>query len=200
MIFDASPKPGAGAAASTDWLSRPFYSSAYRIWPRCLDAMVWFKPATVVQWHRQGFRLFWRWRSRSGRPSVDREIRDLIRQMSSANPLWGAPRIHGELLKLGIEVSQATVAKYMVRRPGTPSQNWRTFLGNHAEGIAATDMFVVASASFRLLYVMIILAHDRRKFVRTAVTEHPTEAWLSRQVTEAFPWDTAPRYLLRDRR
>jgi transposase InsO family protein len=157
------------------------------------------KPATVVQWHRQGFRLFWHWRSRSGRPSVDREIRDLIRQMSSANPLWGAPRIHGELLKLGIEVSQATVAKYMVRRPGTPSQNWRTFLRNHAEGIAAIDMFVVASASFRLLYVMIILGHSRRKIVRTAVTQHPTAAWLSRQVTEAFPWDTAPPYLLRDR-
>ena len=130
---------------------------------------------------------------------MEREIRDLIRQMSSVNPLWGAPRIHGELLKLGIEVSQATVAKYMVRRRGTPSQNWRTFLCNHAEGIAAIDMFVVASASFRLLYVMIILVHDRRKIVRTAVTERPTAAWLSRQVTEAFPWDTAPRYLLRDR-
>jgi len=161
--------------------------------------MILVKPATVVQWHRQGFRLFWRWRSRSGRSSTQREIRDLIRQISSANALWGAPRIHGELLKLGIEISQATVAKYMVRRRGTPSQNWRTFLSNHAEGIAAIDMFVVASASFRLLYVMIILAHDRRKIMRAAVTEHPTAAWLSRQVTEAFPWDTAPRYLLRDR-
>ena len=130
---------------------------------------------------------------------MERELRDLIRQMSSANPLWGAPRIHGELLKLGIEVSQATVAKYMVRRRGTPSQNWRTFLRNQAEGIAAIDMFVVASVSFRLLYVMIILAHDRRRIIHTAVTEHPTAAWLSRQVTEAFPWDTAPRYLLRDR-
>jgi len=180
-------------------LDRLFWVWLYRIWPRCLEAMVLVKPATVIQWHRQGFRLFWRWRSRSGRPSVDREIRDLIRQMSSANPLWGAPRIHGELLKLGIEVSQATVAKYMVRRPGTPPQNWQTFLGNHAEGIAAIDMFVVASASFRLLYVMIILGHARRKIVRTAVTQHPTAAWLSRQVTEAFPWDTAPRYLLRDR-
>src|SRR5271154_1243556 len=171
----------------------------YRMWPRCLEVMVLVKPATVIQWHRQGFRLFWRWRSRSGRPSVDREIRNLIRQMSGANPLWGAPRIHGELLKLGFEASQATIAKYMMRRRGTPSQNWRTFLRNHAEGIAAIDMFVVASASFRLLYVMIILAHDRRKFVHTAATEHPTAAWLSRQVTEAFPWDTAPRYLLRDR-
>jgi len=171
----------------------------YRLWPRCLEVMVLVKPATVVQWHRQGFRLFWRWRSRSGRPTADREIRDLIQQMSSANPLWGARRIHGELLKLGIEISQATVAKYMVRRRGTPSQTWRSFLRNHAEGIAAIDMFVVASASFRLLYVMIILAHDCRKIMRTAVTEHPTAAWLSRQVTEAFPWDTAPRYLLRDR-
>jgi Integrase core domain len=171
----------------------------YRLWPCCLDAMVLVKPATVVQWHRQGFRLFWRWRSRSGRPSVDREVRKLIREMSSANPLWGAPRIHGELLKLGIEISQATVAKYMVRRRGTPSPTWRSFLLNQVQGIAAIGMFVVASASFRLLYVMIILAHDRRKIIRTAVTEHPTAGWLSRQVTEAFPWDTAPRYLLRDR-
>jgi len=170
-----------------------------RIWPRCLDAMVLVKPATVVQWHRQGFRLFWRWRSKSGRPSVDREIRALIRQMSEANPLWGAPRIHGELLKLGIEISQAMVAKYMVRRYGTASPTWRSFLCNHAQGIAAIDMFVVASVSFRLLYVTIILSHDRRKIIRAAVTEHPTAAWLSRQVTEAFPWDTAPRYLLRDR-
>jgi len=112
----------------------------YRLW-HCLDAMVLVKPATVVQWHRQGFRLFWRWRSRSGRPSVDREIRALIRQMSSANPLWGAPRIHGELLRLGIEMSQATVAKYKVRRRGTPSPTWRSFLRNQAQGIAAIDMF-----------------------------------------------------------
>src|SRR5271165_2728779 len=171
----------------------------YRIWPRCLDALVLVKPTTVVQWHRQGFRLFWRWRSKSGRPSVDREIRALIRQMNRANPLWGAPRIHGELLKLGIEISQATVAKYMVRRYGTPSPTWRSFLCNHAQGIAAIDMFVVASVSFRLLYVVIILDHDRRKIIRAAVTQHPTAAWHSRQLTEAFPWDTAPRYLLRDR-
>jgi hypothetical protein len=109
--------------------------------------------------------------------------------MSSASPLWGAPRIHGELLKLSIVVSQATVAKYMVRRQGVPSPTWRSFLWNHAEGIAAIDMFVVASVSSRLLYVLIILAHGRRKIVHTAVTEHPTAAWLSRQGTEAFPWD-----------
>ena len=134
----------------------------YRLWPRCLDTMVLVKPATVVQWHRQGFRLFWRWRSRSGRPSADREIRTLIRGMSSANPLWGAPRIHGELLKLGIEISQATIAKYMGRRRSVPSPTWCTFLCNQAVGIAAIDVFIVVSASFRLLYVMIILAHDRR--------------------------------------
>ncbi len=148
----------------------------YRIWPRCLDSIVLVKPATVIQWHRQGSCLFWRWRSRSGRPSVEREIRDLIKQMSSANSLWGAPRIHGELLRLGIDVSQASVAKYMVRRRGAPSSTWRSFLRNDAQGIAAIDMFVVASASLRLLYMMIILAHDRRTIVSTAVTEHPTAA------------------------
>jgi transposase InsO family protein len=190
------PRPGRPRLFTIDrWL----WVWLYRLWPHCLDALVLVKPATVVQWHRRGFRLYWRWRSRSGRPSVDREIRDLIRQMSSANPLWGAPRIHGELLKLGIEISQATVAKYMVRRRRGSSPTWRSFLRNHAEGIAAIDMFIVASASFQLLYVMIILAHDRRSIVHTAVTEHPTAAWLSRQLTEAFPWDTAPRYLLRDR-
>src|SRR5260370_8038103 len=116
--------------------------------------------------------------------------------MNAVNPLWGAPRIHGELLKLGIEISQATVAKYMVRRRGTPSPTWRTFLRNHAEGIAAIDMFVAASASFRLLYVMIILAHDRRNIVRPAVTEHPTAASLSPQVTEPSPSSTPPPHLL----
>src|SRR5271154_3757310 len=171
----------------------------YRIWPRCLDAMVLVKPATVVQWHLQGFRLYWRWRSRSGRPSINRELRDLIRQMSSANPLWGAPRIHGELLKLGIEICHATVAKYMIRRPSSPSPIWRSFLRNQALGIAAIDMFVVPSAAFRLLFVALILLHDRRKVIHFNVTRNPTAAWLSRQVTEAFPWDTAPRFLLRDR-
>ena len=125
--------------------------------------------------------------SRSGRPSVEREIRALIRQMSRANRLWGAPRIHGELLKLGIEISQATVAKYMLRRRRTPSPTWRSSLRNEAQGIVAIVMFVVASVSFWLLYVTIILGHDRRKIIRAAVTEHPSAAWLSRQVTETFP-------------
>ena len=119
--------------------------------------------------------------------------------MCHANPLWGAPRIHGELLKLGITISQATVAKYMLRRPHSPSPSWRSFLRNQALGISAIDMFIVPSATFQLLFVMLILAHDRRKIVRFDVTQHPTAGWLSRQVTEAFPWDTAPRFLLRDR-
>ena len=161
--------------------------------------MVLVKPATVVQWHRQGFRLYWRWRSQSGRRPIAGETRKLIREMCIANPLWGAPRIHGELLKLGIKISQATVAKYMLLRPHSPSPSWRSFLRNQALGIAAIDMFIVPSATFRLLFVMLILAHDRRKIVRFDVTQHPTAAWLSRQVTEAFPWDTAPRFLLRDR-
>ncbi len=189
-------RPGRPQLSSID---RLLWVWLYRLWPGCLKVMVLVKSATVVQWHRQGFRLYWHWCSRAGRPRAERELRDLIRQMSKANPLWGAPRIHGELLKLGIEVSQATVAKYMMRRVGRPSPTWRSFLRNQAAGIAAIDMFVVVSASFRLLYVMIILAHDRRKIVRFDVTEHPSAVWLSRQVTEAFPWDTAPRYLLRDR-
>jgi len=122
----------------------------YRVWPRCLETMVLVKPATVVQWHRQGFRLYWRWRSQSGRRPIAGETRKLIREMCIANPLWGAPRIHGELLKLGITLSQATVAKYMLLRPHSPSPSWRSFLRNQALGIVAIDMFIVPSATFRL--------------------------------------------------
>ena len=127
------------------------------------------------------------------------DIRDLIRQMCRANPLWGAPRIHGELLKLGIEISQATVGRYMPWRPKDPSPTWRSFLHNHMHCLAAIDMFVVVTATFRLLYALIVLGHDRRKVIHFDVTENPTQDWLARQMTEAFPWDTAPRYLLRDR-
>ncbi len=174
----------------------------YRIWPRVLNAIVLVKPATVIQWNRKGFRLYWRWRSGSrhlGRPTTSTETRDLIRQMSMANPMWGAPRIHGELLKLGIEVSQATVGRYMPWRPKVPSPTWRTFLRNHMCDMAAVDMFVVATATFQLLYALIVLGHDRRRVIHFEVTPNPTQIWLARQMTEAFPWDTAPRYLLRDR-
>src|SRR6202011_4652022 len=192
-------RPGRPRIFSTD---RLLWMWLYRIWPRALNAMVLVKPATVIQWHRKGFRLYWRWRSTScsvGRPKVSSEIRDLIRQMSLANPLWGAPRIHGELLKLGIDVSQATVGRHMPWRPKVPSPTWRSFLQNHLTDIVAIDMFVVATATFRLLYALIVLGHDRRRVMHFNVTQYPTQAWLSRQLTEAFPWDTAPRYLLRDR-
>src|SRR5580704_11726413 len=164
--------------------------------------MVLVKPATVIQWHRKGFRLYWRWRSRSrsvGRPKVSSETRDLIRQLSMANPLWGAPRIHGELIKLGIEVSQATVGSYLPWRPNVPSPTWRTFLQNHMTDIVAVDMFVVATATFRLFYALILFGHDRRRIIHFNVTQNPTQAWLSRQITEAFPWETVPPYPLGDR-
>jgi transposase InsO family protein len=174
----------------------------YRLFPSILSAIRIVTPETVIRWHRRGFRAYWRWKSRPsvGRPSIDGEIRGLIRQMSMANPLWGAPRIHGELLMLGIDVAQSTVAKYMVprsRRP--PSQNWKTFLRNHAAGIASIDLFVVPTAFFKLLYGLVILGHERRRLIAFGVTAHPTAEWIARQVTEAFPWDTAPQYLIRDR-
>ena len=134
-----------------------------------------------------------------GRPTVPREIRALIRTMSIANPLWGAPRIHGELLKLGLTVSQTTVAKDMVRGQIPPSQTWRTFLANHAHQLIAADFFVVPTVTYRLLFVLVFLAHDRRRVVHVAVTDHPTAAWTVQQLREAFPWDEAPRYLIRDR-
>jgi putative transposase len=175
------------------WLSR--------IWTDWRSALIIVKPETVIGWHRKGFRLYWRWKSRhsEGRPSVSSEARDLIRRISLANPRWGAPRIHGELLKLGIQVSQATVAKYMVRHRKPPSQTWRTFLKNHMQTLVSADFFVVPTITFRLLFVFVILSHDRRRPVHFAVTANPTAQWAARQLLEAFPWDSAPRYLLRDR-
>ena len=154
-----------------------------------------------MRWHRAGFRRYWRWRSRplGGRPQIETELRALIRQMSIENPLWGAPRIHGELLKLGIEVAQSSVAKYMVKRRGPPSQGWRTFLRNHAPDIAAMDLFVVPTIGFDLLYAFVIVRLDRRDLVWINVTTNPTAEWIARQITEAFPWDDAPKYLIRDR-
>src|SRR5204863_3464010 len=190
-------RPGRPQLSSLD---RPLWVWLYRIWPQVIDAMILVKPATMVQWHRKGFRLHWRWRSRRpGRPKTDTEIRALIRRMSRANPLWGAPRIHGELLKLGIKISQATVGRWMPWRPRVPSPTWRSFLRNHLPDIAAIYMFVLATATFHLLYALIVLSLDRRRVGHFAVTPNPTQDWLSRQMTEAFPWDTAPRYLLRDR-
>ncbi len=173
-----------------------------RFWPDWRSALILIKSETVIAWHRKGFRLFWTWKcrhGRSGRPGISKDIRDLIRTMSRANVTWGAPRIHGELLKLGIEVSQATVAKYMVRRGKAPSQTWRAFLENHVKQLVSVDFFVVPTLSFRILYVFLVLAHDRRRVLHFNVTEHPTAEWTAAQLVQAFPYDTAPRYLLRDR-
>ena len=180
---------------------RLFFIQLYRWFPSVLKAITIVRPETLVRWHRAGFRRYWRWKSRSlgGRPQIDAELRALIRQMSAENPLWGAPRIHGELLKLGFEVAQSSVAKYMVKRCGRPSPGWRTFLRSHAPDIAALDLFVAPTIGFDLLYVLVIVRLERRKLVWINVTPQP-HAWRSaRQVSEAVPWDEAPRYLIRDR-
>ena len=173
-----------------------------RILPNWREALVIVKPETVVGWHRKSFRLFWTWKSRrrrNGRPTVSREVRDLIHRMRHENPLWGAPRIHGELLKLGFKVSEATVSKYIARAPKPPSQTWLTFLRNHLHCSASMDFFVLPTLTFRLLFVLIVLHHERRRIVHFGITAHPTATWIKQQMTEAFPWDTAPRYMIRDR-
>ncbi len=180
---------------------RWFFVQLYRSFPSILRVLTIVRPETLVRWHRAGFRYYWRWKSsaRGGRPQIDSDLRALIRRMSMDNPLWGAPRIHGELLKLGFEVAQSSVAKYMVKRRGPPSQGWRTFLRNHAPDIVAMDLFVVPTINFDLLYALVIIRLDRRGLVWVNVTTNPTAEWIARQVTEAFPWDDAPQYLIRDR-
>src|SRR5260370_22006341 len=182
-------------------IDRLIFAGLYRLAPTVLNAMTVLKPDTVIKWHRAGFRSYWRWRSRrrGGRPTLRTEIRKLIREMSIANPLWGAPRIHGELLVLGIDIGQTSVAKYMVKRRGPPSQGWKTFLYNHGDGIAAMDLFVVPTISFRLLYGLLIMGHGRRQILWFGVTANPTAEWIANQVTEACGWEQAPRYLIRDR-
>src|SRR5467141_2433710 len=173
----------------------------YRLFPSGLNAVTIVQPEVVIRWHRTGFRLYWRWKSRSQgcRPRIPGEIRRLIREMSVANRLWGAPRIHGELLKLGIEVAQSTVAKYMARSGRGRSQTWKTFLRNHSAGIGAMDFLIVPTVGFRLLFVLVILRHQRRRLISLSVTANPTAEWIARQITDAFPWNEAPDYLIRDR-
>jgi transposase InsO family protein len=180
---------------------RWFFIQLYRWVPSILQVLTIIRPETLVRWHRAGFRCYWRWKSRpqGGRPRIDTELRVLIRRMSMENPLWGAPRIHGELLKLGLEIAQSSVAKYMVKRRGPPSQEWRTFLRNHAPDLAAIDLFVVPTIGFDLLHAFVIVRLDRRDLIWINVTANPTAEWVARQITEAFPWDEAPRYLIRDR-
>jgi transposase InsO family protein len=171
-----------------------------RFYPELLGLAQVVKPETILRWHRAGFRAFWRWKSRkrAGRPKIDRALRDLIRRMNRENPLWGAPRIHGELLMLGFDVAQSTVSKYMVRSKAPPSQCWKTFLHNHANAIAAIDLCVVPTLTFERLFAFLVLGHGRRRLLWFEVTRHPTAEWLARQITEAFPWGSAPSYLVRD--
>jgi putative transposase len=176
------------------WLSR--------IWSGWRSALAIVKPETVIAWHRVGFRLFWTWkvrRGRPGRPVVSREVRNLIRRMCRENPSWGAPRVHGELLKLGIDIGETSVSKYMVRCHQRPSQTWRTFLENHLQQLVSIDFFTVPTIGFQVLYVFLVLAHDRRRIVHCNVTAHPTAEWTGQQLREAFPFGQLPRYLLRDR-
>ena len=167
-------------------------------WRRCLQMV---QPDTVLRWHRRAFAWYWTRKSRRlpGRPEVAANIRDLIRRMRQANPLWGAPRIHGELLKLGIKVAPSTVARYLPRPRKPPSQTWRTFLTNHLAQTAAIEFFTVPTATFRVLFVFVVLSHERRRVVHFGVTEHPTQEWTMQQMRKAFPWNQAPRYVLRDR-
>ena len=172
------------------------------IWSAWRSALCIVRPDTVIAWHRKGYRLFWTWkvrRGQPGRPAVPKEIRKLIRQMSRDNPLWGAPRIHGELLKLGIDIGETSVGKYMVRRRNPPSQTWRTFLENHLKSTVSIDFFTVPTLRFQVLYVFLVLAHDRRRIVHFNVTAHPTAEWTAQQLREAFPFEQVPKYLLRDR-
>ena len=172
------------------------------VWNGWRSALVIVKPDTVIAWHRKGFRVFWTWkvrRGRPGRPAVAKDVRKLIRKLSRENPLWGAPRIHGELLKLGIDIGETSVGKYLVRHRAPPSQTWRTFLENHVRTMVSVDFFTVPTITFQVLYVFLVLAHDRRRIVHFNVTDHPTADWTSQQLLEAFGDGKLPRFLIRDR-
>ena len=180
---------------------RVFWVWLSRLWSNWRSALIIVQPETVLRWHRQGFRLYWRWKSctTTGRPRKQRELRDLIRRMSRDNPIWGAPRIQSELKLLGYSVAESTVARYMQRATKPSSPTWKTFLRNHLGELAAVDFFVVPTATFRLLYCFVVLGLDRRKVIHFNVTAHPSAPWTAQQVVEAFPFDSAPRYLMRDR-
>jgi putative transposase len=182
---------------------RLFWITLHRIWSRWSEVLVIIKPETVIGWHRAGFRLYWRWRSRprGGRPKITDEIRRLIRRMAEENAGWGAPKIHGELLKLGLEVSERTVARYLrrIRRRGDPGKRWLAFLQNHREVIAAFDFFTVPTVTLKLLYCFFVIEHGRRRILHFNITRHPTVEWVVQQLREAFR-DAGPyRYAIFDR-
>jgi transposase InsO family protein len=181
---------------------RLFWVVLSRLWAGWADTLHIVEPQTVIRWQRQGFRGYWRWKSRRskpGRPSIARKVRDLIRRLSRENPMWGVPRIKSELALLGHEVAESTVAKYVVRHRTPPSQTWRTFLKNHAADIVACDFFTVPTVAFRQLYVFVMLRHSDRRILHINITINPTAAWTRQQIVEAFPYDEAPKYLLHDR-
>jgi putative transposase len=180
---------------------RIFWAILSRIWTNWRSALLIVQPETVVRWHRRGFKIFWRWKSRAkrGRPPVELEIRKLIRKMSRENPLWGTPRIQSELALLGYVVADSTIDKYRIRSRKPPSQTWRTFLDNHVKDIVAVDFFTVPTATFRILFAFVVLRHDRRRLIHFNVTAHPTAEWTAQQIVEAFPLDETPRFLIRDR-
>ena len=183
-------------------LDRLFWVFLTRFWSNWRSTLVIVKPETVVAWHRKGFRLFWTWKVRHGqwgRPVVRPEVRNLIRQMCRENPTWGAPRIHGELLKLGIDIGETSVSKYLVRSRKPPSQTWRTFLQNHVAPLVSVDFFTLPTMRFQVLYVFLVLAQDRRRVIHFHVTQHPTAEWTGQQLRNAFHDDQLPRYRLRDR-
>jgi putative transposase len=188
---------------SLNRLDRFFWTTLRRIWPRWSDVLVIVKPETVVGWHRAGFRLYWRWRSRpcGGRPKVSEEMRTLVRRMAIENADWGAPKIHGELLKLGFAISERTVARYLRRlrpRRGDPAKRWLSFLANHRDAIAAFDFFTVPTLSFSLLYCFFVIEHERRRILHFNVTRHPTSDWVVQQLREAFPEAGPYRYVILD--
>lgn len=189
-----------GARPNLTDSDRFFWVVLSRFWSKWTSVIHIVQPATVIRWHRQGFRYYWRWKSRPrGRPRISSETKQLIRKMSLANPLWGAPRIHGEFLKLGIDISEATVSKYLVRHRGPPSQNLRAFLQNHSKELISLDFLTVPTANFKVLFVLVILSNDRRRILHFNVTDHPTATWTAQQLVEACGLDESPKYLLRDR-
>ena len=168
-----------------------------RVWPRWKECLVIVRPGTVVRWHRAGFRLFWRWKSRGGRPGTPGHVRALVHRMAAENPLWGTPRIQAELVLLGHRLARATISKYVGYRP-PPSPTWRAFIRNHMHRTAAIDFFTAPTLTGRVLYCLIVLAHHRRHVLHFNVSAHPTAAWVVRQLLEAFPFDSAPRFLIHD--
>jgi transposase InsO family protein len=181
---------------------RLFWTWLARVWAGWKDSLVIVAPDTVLRWQRRRFRDYWTklsGRPPKGRPPVNAEIRALVARMAAANPLWGAPRIHGELLTLGIDVSERTVSRLMPKRSRPPSQTWRTFLTNHVQDLVSIDFFTVPTVHLRVLFVLVVLTHHRRRVIHFNVTEHPTATWAAQQIVDSFPDDTAPAFLLRDR-